>query len=95
MRIRILITTQKDAVTIPPVAVQRGPEGLYVWVIKPDNTAEKRTVTTQTVSDSIAIATKGLAAGERVVVNGQYRLDTGNRVDAKTETAANGPEKAS
>jgi membrane fusion protein, multidrug efflux system len=95
VRIRILIRTQKDAITIPPVVVQHGPDGLYVWVIKPDNTAEQRPVTAQTVSESITIATKGLTAGERVVVNGQYRLDIGSRVDAKTETAANGPEKAS
>ena len=51
VRIRILITTRKDAVTIPPVAVQRGPDGLYVWVIKPDNTAEQRPIDAQTVND--------------------------------------------
>ena len=95
VRIRILIRTQKDAITIPPVAVQHGPDGLYVWIIKSDNTAEQRAINAQTVSESITIATKGLNAGERVVVNGQYRLDNGSRVDAKTETAANGPEKAS
>ena len=44
VRIRILITTRKDAVTIPPVAVQRGPDGFYVWVVKPDNTAEQRPI---------------------------------------------------
>src|SRR5580704_5823116 len=37
VRIRILITTYKDAVTVPPVAVQRGPDGFYVWVVKSDN----------------------------------------------------------
>ena len=47
VRIRILITTRKDAVTIPPVAVQRGPEGFYVWVIKPDNTVEQRPIEAQ------------------------------------------------
>src|SRR5580698_10091193 len=75
VRIRILITTRKDAVTVPPVAVQRGPDGFYVWVIKPDNTAEQRPIDAQTVNDDTAIARKGLAAGERVVVNGQSRLD--------------------
>lgn len=85
VRIRILITTRKDAVTIPPVALQRGPDGLYVWVIKPDNTVEQRPINAQTVDDATAIATKGLAAGERVVVNGQSRLDNGMRIQIRTQ----------
>ena len=58
VRIRILITTRKDAVTVPPVAVQRGPDGFYVWVIKPDNTAEQRPIDAQTVNDDTAIVTQ-------------------------------------
>ncbi len=88
VRIRILITTRKDAVTIPPVALQRGPDGLYVWVIKPDNTAEQRNIDAQTVTGDTAIATKGLAAGERVVVNGQSRLEDGSRVDIRPPQAS-------
>ena len=42
MRVRVQVDTRKDAVTIPPAAVQRGPQGLFAWVIKPDNTAEQR-----------------------------------------------------
>ncbi len=80
VHIRILITTRKDAVTIPAVALQRGPDGFYVWVIKPDNTAEQRPIEAETVSEDLAIATKGLDAGERVVVDGQSRLDVGTRV---------------
>jgi multidrug efflux system membrane fusion protein len=84
VRIRILITTYKDAVTVPPLAVQRGPDGFYVWVVKSDNTVEQRPVGAQTVDDDIAIATKGLAAGERVVTNGQSRLDIGSHVAIKS-----------
>ena len=80
VRIRILIKTSKDAVTIPAVALQRGPEGFYVWVIKPDDTAEQRPVEAQTVSEDTVIATRGLNAGERVVVDGQSRLDVGAHV---------------
>ena len=87
VRIRILITTHKDAVTVPPVAIQRGPEGLYVWVVKPDNTVEQRAVTAQTVNDEVAVAFKGLGLGERVVVNGQSRLDVGARVSIKPSAA--------
>jgi membrane fusion protein, multidrug efflux system len=88
VRVRILITTQKDAVTLPSVAVQRGPEGLYVWVVKQDNTVEQRPISAQTVSEDMTIATKGLAVGERVVVNGQSRLDTGTAVNIRSQNPA-------
>jgi multidrug efflux system membrane fusion protein len=90
LRIRILVATQKDAVTIPPVAVQRGPNGLYTWVVKPDSTVEQRNIETVPVDNDTAIVTKGVTAGEKVVVNGQYRLDIGSRVDAKTQAPAAG-----
>ena len=44
VHIRVQIATRKDAVTIPPVALQRGPQGFYAWVVKPDNTAEQRPI---------------------------------------------------
>jgi membrane fusion protein, multidrug efflux system len=80
VRIRTLIAIRKNAVTVPPVALQRGPDGLYVWAIKPDNTVEQRAVDAQTVSDTVAVINKGVSAGERVVVDGQSRLDVGARV---------------
>ena len=86
--IRILITTRKDAVTIPPVAVQRGPDGLYVWVIKPDNTVEQRPVDALTVDDKTVIVAKGLTSGERVVVDGQSRLDEGTRINIRPGSGA-------
>jgi membrane fusion protein, multidrug efflux system len=87
VHVRMLITTRKDAVTVPPVAVQRGPDGLYVWVIKPDNTVQQRPIDAQTVNDSTAIVSKGLAAGERVVVDGQSRLDEGVHVNIRPASA--------
>ena len=80
VHIHILITTRKDAVTIPAVSLQRGPDGFYVWVIKPDNTAEQRPIEALTVNEDLAIATKGLDPGEKVVVDGQSRLDVGTHV---------------
>jgi membrane fusion protein, multidrug efflux system len=88
VRTRILITTKKDAVTLPSVAVQRGPDGTYVWVVKQDNTVEQRPITTQIISEDLAIATKGLDAGERIVTNGQSRLDSGLHVDIRNQKAA-------
>lgn len=83
VHIRMLVATRKEAVTVPPVAVQRGPDGLYVWVIKPDKTVEQRPVDAQTVNDKTAIVSKGLTIGEQVVVEGQSRLDEGAHVNVR------------
>jgi multidrug efflux system membrane fusion protein len=88
VRIRTLITTRKDAVTVPAVAVQRGPDGLYAWVIKSDNTVEQRPIQALTVSESLVVVTKGLSPGEHVVTDGQSRLDVGSRVAIKPAPAA-------
>jgi multidrug efflux system membrane fusion protein len=79
VRLHMLIDTRKNAITIPTVALQRGPEGFYVWVVKPDDTVESRAVDAITAEDAV-IATKGLNAGETVVVEGQSRLDVGTHV---------------
>jgi multidrug efflux system membrane fusion protein len=92
VRIRLLVATRKDVVTIPPVAVQRGPSGLYTWVVKSDNTVDQRVIETTSVNNDVTIVTKGIAAGEQVVVNGQFRLDIGTHVNTKTQ-AAGGPDK--
>jgi membrane fusion protein, multidrug efflux system len=88
VRIRTLVTTRKDAVTVPTVAVQRGPDGLYAWVIKSDNTVEQRPIQALTVSESLAVVTKGLSPGEHVVTEGQSRLDVGTHVAIKSAPAS-------
>ncbi len=95
VRLRLQVDEDKNALTIPPVALQRGPQGFYVWVVKPDSTAEQRPVDAKQVSDDVAIVSKGLEADERVVVNGQYRVQAGTRLDAKTDVAANKAGKSS
>jgi len=88
VRLRVHVDTRAGATTIPPTAVQRGPQGLYTWVVKPDNTAEQRPIETAPVDNDTTIVTKGLSVGERVVINGQYRLQAGTRVESKTEQAS-------
>ncbi|HMK79400.1 MAG TPA: efflux RND transporter periplasmic adaptor subunit [Xanthobacteraceae bacterium] len=93
VRIRAKVDAKHDVVTVPPPALQRGPNGLYVWVIKPDNTADQRKVDVMTPDSSTVIVTNGLNPGEKVVVSGAYRLQVGTRVDAKpapTKAAAAG-----
>jgi multidrug efflux system membrane fusion protein len=87
VHLRIKVDTRTAAVTIPPVALQRGPNGFYAWVIKPDGTAEQRPIEASPVNDDVTIVTKGLTPGEKVVVNGQYRLQPGSPVEAKPADA--------
>jgi len=75
--------------------VQRGPQDFYAWVIGPDHTAAQRPIDATPIGPEVAIVTRGLNEGERVVVNGQYRLQPGSRVDAKTGATAGAPGQAS
>jgi multidrug efflux system membrane fusion protein len=90
---RLLLEIRKDAVVIPQVAVQRGPHGLFAWIVKTDNTVDPRPITTGTTTDDRTIVTSGIAAGERVVTDGQYKLQTGAAVTiVAPNTAARGNE---
>jgi multidrug efflux system membrane fusion protein len=71
---RLRVRTEHDALTVPAVAVQRGPDGAYVYVVQPDHTASRRPVTISTEDLQRAVVTKGLATGDVVVVDGASRL---------------------
>jgi membrane fusion protein, multidrug efflux system len=72
--------------------IQRGPKGFFAFVIKPDNTVEMRPVETGWDDRGQVLVTKGLSAGERVVVDGQLRLQPGTPVQAtEDKTAAASP----
>ena len=77
---RVILSVRKDVATVPSQTVQQGPNGHYAYVIKPDDTVERRAVDVASIQDGIAVITKGLSSGERVVVDGQYRLTNGARV---------------
>jgi len=80
VNVRLIINTRKAAPTIAQQAVQVGPNGYYAYIIKSDDTVERRAVEVAATQDGIAVISKGLAAGDKVVVEGQYRLTEGARV---------------
>jgi multidrug efflux system membrane fusion protein len=80
VNVRLLAATRRDATVIPAPAVQRGPQGTFVYVIKPDQTAEHRPVTVGPIEDGKALIEAGLTPGERIVVDGQYKLQAGAQV---------------
>jgi multidrug efflux pump subunit AcrA (membrane-fusion protein) len=77
---KVVLTVRKGVPTVPAQTVQDGPTGNYAYVIKEDDTVERRDVAVAVVQDGIAVITKGLSPGEKVVVEGQYRLTKGARV---------------
>ena len=74
---RILIETRSSALVIPPTAVQRGPQGLFTWVISENDTAEPRPIEVGPATKDVVVVTAGLKDGERVVTDGQYKLKRG------------------
>jgi multidrug efflux system membrane fusion protein len=80
VNVRVILNVRKGVPTVPAQTVQDGPTGHYAYVIKDDNTVERRDVEIATVQDGIAVVTKGLSPGEKIVVEGQYRLTNGARV---------------
>jgi multidrug efflux system membrane fusion protein len=91
VNLRLILSTHKGVATVPQQTVQVGPNGYYAYVIKPDNTVERRVVEVASMQDGLAVISKGLASGEKVVVDGQYRLTEGVRVNP---TAAPAPGAA-
>jgi multidrug efflux system membrane fusion protein len=77
---RVLIDVKKDVLAIPSPAIQRGPNGVFTWVVKPEGVAEARPIKVGPTTDGQTVVTSGLSEGERVVVNGQYKLRAGSRV---------------
>jgi multidrug efflux system membrane fusion protein len=77
---RLLLTTRKGGVVVPASVVQRGPDGPYAFVIKDDNIVEVRPVTVAQIEKGEALINEGLRPNERVVQDGQYKLQVGSHV---------------
>ena len=80
VNVSLKLYEQKDALLVPSQAVQTGPRGQYVYIVKQDMTAELRTVELDRVDGDNAIVAKGLRKGETVVVKGQLRVAPGAKV---------------
>jgi multidrug efflux system membrane fusion protein len=80
VNVTLTLGTQENAVVVPSGAIQVGPNGPYVFVIRQDSTVELRLVKPDRVVGDKTVVAEGIAAGERVVVDGQLRLGNGTRV---------------
>jgi multidrug efflux system membrane fusion protein len=66
----------------------QGPEGYYAYTVNPDNTVQRHPIEIASMQDGLAVVAHGLANGDKVVVDGQYRLSEGSRVKIDTASPA-------
>lgn len=77
------LTTEPDAILVPSESLEQGPDGRYVYVVRPDLTVEMRPVVAGQVYEGHTVISKGVREGEKVVTDGQLRLAPGARVSIK------------
>jgi membrane fusion protein, multidrug efflux system len=90
---RLLVDTLKDAIVIPDDAVQRGPNGLYAFVVGGDNKVGVQDIKVSQSGDGESVVEQGLTPGQRVVVAGQYRLQVGSVVQPTEAPPSSAPGK--
>ncbi|HEX3498343.1 MAG TPA: efflux RND transporter periplasmic adaptor subunit, partial [Stellaceae bacterium] len=89
--IRLQLRVERGALTVPSGAVVRGPDGPYVFVIGADRVVRKQAVKLGVATAVTSIIADGLAEGDEVVTDGQYRIQAGSVVEILDKpTAANG-----
>jgi multidrug efflux system membrane fusion protein len=91
VNVHLLVDTKRDLTVVPAAAIQRGPQGTYVYAAGSDNTAKIRTVTiSQTTGNSVGLSA-GLQPGDVVVIDGQDKLQDGTKINPSAASGASGP----
>ena len=94
VNVKLLLDTERGAVIVLSAAIQRGPQGTFLYVVKPDQTAEVRPVAVGIIEGDNTSITRGLAPNELVVVDGMDKLQDGSKVEVRasnTDTAGRRP----
>jgi membrane fusion protein, multidrug efflux system len=81
--VKLLVEDSRKAIAVPATAIQRGPDGAYVYVVDPLYKAVMRQVSVDLVQDGFAAVKSGLSVGENVIVEGQFKLRPGSLVEIK------------
>jgi len=94
VNVRLVLSTTSGAVLVPVSAPQMSANGSYVYVVKPDSTAEQRVVSLGQRQGDLIVVEKGVAAGEQIVTNGQLGVTPGGKVVVEQPREATTPAKA-
>ena len=79
----LLLETRKNSTVLPTAAILRGPQGAFVYLVKPDKTVEARAVAISLTQGNTTVVTGGLNPGDAVVTDGQDKLQTGSRIEPR------------
>lgn len=85
VNVRLLIDTLRQALVVPTPAVQHGPNGTFVYQLKPDHTVTVRPVVVKQQDENQAVIASGLELSDRVVTTGFAQLAEGRRVSVQGE----------
>jgi multidrug efflux system membrane fusion protein len=94
VNVRLVLSTLHSAVLVPASASQMSAQGTFVYVVKPDGTAEIRLVKLGQRQDELVVIAEGLKSGEQVIINGQLGVTPGGKVQPQPETQASSTGKA-
>jgi multidrug efflux system membrane fusion protein len=81
VNVRVEVDIRRDVVAVPISVVQQGPSGPYAFIVGPDRMVQKRSIKVGVANKTSAVIDTGLAPGERVVTDGQYRIQAGSLVE--------------
>ncbi len=87
----LLLETRKNSTVLPTAAILHGPQGTFVYAVKPDKTVEARQVTVSLTQGNTTAVTSGLSAGDMVVTDGQDKLQTGSTIEPRAGGATGNP----
>jgi len=87
----LLLETRKNSTVVPTAAILRGPQGTYVYAMKPDKTVEARIIAISLTQGNITTITSGLNPGDQVVTDGQDKLQSGSKVEPRSGGGGNAP----
>jgi multidrug efflux system membrane fusion protein len=80
----LLLETRKNSTVLPSAAILHGPQGTFVYAVKPDNTVEAKNVTVTIAQGNMTAVSSGLDAGDVVVTDGQDKLQTGSKIEPRS-----------
>jgi membrane fusion protein, multidrug efflux system len=93
VNLSLTMAVLNNAVVVPAQAIQTGQNGQFVFVVTKENSAEIRPISTGPVAQGVTVVTKGLQAGEQVVIDGQMRVIPGGKVETKQPEKQASPAK--
>ena len=91
----LLLETRKNSTVLPTAAILHGPQGTFVYAVKPDKTVEARNVTVSLTQGNLTAVSSGLAPGDVVVTDGQDKLQTGSRIEPRNTNPPNSGKRGS